>query len=151
VDGKFHTEKAGPAFELSVRITDVNMPAMNDMFRAYGKFDVASGEFSFFSEMAVRERGYHRLVKPLFKDITIYDAEKDKDKTFTHKMYERVWEGGQAPQKSALAKRSPRKRYLRAAGQSQRETLGSHHPPGPERLLQSHSPGLERETKRERA
>src|SRR5207247_7111395 len=63
VDGKFHTEKSGPAFELSVRITDVNMPAMNDMFRAYGNFDVASGEFSFFSEMAVRDAAITGYVK----------------------------------------------------------------------------------------
>ena len=90
VDGKFQAERSGPAFDLSIRITDVSMPSMNDVFRAYGNFDVAAGEFSFFSEMAVHDGAITGYVKPLFKDITVYDPEKDKDKTFTHKVYERV-------------------------------------------------------------
>jgi hypothetical protein len=90
VDAKFHAEKAGPAFDLSVRITDVSMPTMNDLFRAYGNFDVAAGEFSFFSEMAVHDGAITGYVKPLFKDMVVYDKEKDKDKSFTHKMYERA-------------------------------------------------------------
>ena len=152
VDGKFHTEKSGPAFELSVRITDVNMPAMNDMFRAYGNFDVASGEFSFFSEMAVRDGAITGYVKPLFKDITVYDAEKDKDKTFTHKVYERVV-GGVAK----LLKNRPRKEVATKADISGRLDNPNVKPSEVIiRLVQNAFfkailPGLERETKRERA
>jgi hypothetical protein len=90
VDGKFHAERSGPAFELSIRITDVSMPTMNDVFRAYGNFDVAAGEFSFFSEMAVHDAVITGYVKPLFRDITVYDSEKDKDKSFSHRLYERM-------------------------------------------------------------
>lgn len=90
VDGKFQAERSGPAFDLSVRITDVSMPAMNDLFRAHGNFDVTAGQFSFFSEMAVHNGAITGYVKPLFKDITVYDAEKDKDKSFSHRIYERV-------------------------------------------------------------
>src|SRR6266566_4632172 len=152
VDGKFHTEKSGPAFELSVRITDVNMPAMNDMFRAYGNFDVASGEFSFFSEMAVRDGAITGYVKPLFKDITVYDPEKDKDKTFTHKVYERVV-GGVAK----LLKNRPRKEVATKADISGRLDNPNVKPSEVLiRLVQNAFfkailPGLERETKRERA
>ena len=152
MDGKFHTEKSGPAFELSVRITDVNMPAMNDMFRAYGNFDVASGEFSFFSEMAVRDGAITGYVKPLFKDITVYDADKDKDKTFTHKVYERVV-GGVAK----LLKNRPRKEVATNADISGRLDNPNVKPSEVIiRLVQNAFfkailPGLERETKRERA
>jgi len=152
VDAKFHTEKSGPAFELSVRITDVSLPTMNDLFRAYGKFDVAAGEFSFFSEMAVHDGMITGYVKPLFKDITVYDPEKDKDKNFSHKMYERVV-GGVAK----LLRNRPREEVATRANISGRLDNPNVKPSEVIiRLIQNAFfkailPGLERETKRARA
>jgi Domain of Unknown Function (DUF748) len=152
VDAKFHTEKSGPAFELSVRITDVSMPAMNELFRAYGNFDVAAGEFSFFSEMAVRDGAITGYVKPLFKDMVVYDQEKDKDKTFTHKVYERVV-GGVAK----LLKNRPREEVATRADISGRLDNPNVKPMEvivhliQNAFFKAILPGLQREPKRARA
>ncbi len=75
--------------DLSVRIDDVDMVSMNDLFRAYGKFDVAEGRF-FYSELSVHDGAIEGYVKPFFKDMAVYDPRQDKDKSFAKKMYERV-------------------------------------------------------------
>ena len=152
VDAKFHTEKSGPAFELSVRITDVSMPAMNDLFRAYGNFDVAAGEFSFFSEMAVRDAAITGYVKPLFKDMVVYDPEKDTDKSFTHKVYEHVV-GGVAK----LLKNRPREEVATRADISGRLDNPNVKPMDvivhliQNAFFKAILPGLQREPKRARA
>jgi uncharacterized protein DUF748 len=89
-DTTFRAETAAPAFDLSMRIDDVEMPSMNDLFRAYGKFDVAEGRFFFYSELSVHDGAIHGYVKPFFKDMVVYDPRQDKDKSFVKKMYERV-------------------------------------------------------------
>jgi hypothetical protein len=89
-DATFRAETAAPAFDLSVRIDDVDMPSMNDLFRAYGKFDVAEGRFFFYSELSVHDGAIQGYVKPFFKDMVVYDPRQDKDKSFAKKMYERV-------------------------------------------------------------
>ena len=90
VEATFRAETAGPAFDLSIRIDDVDMPSMNDLFRAYGKFDVAAGRFFFYSELSAHDGAITGYVKPFFKDMIVYDPRQDKDKTVLHKMYERV-------------------------------------------------------------
>ena len=90
VDATFRAETAGPAFDLSVRIDDVEMPSMNDLLRAYGKFDVTEGRFFFYSELSVHDGAIEGYVKPFFKDMVVYDPRQDKDKSFMKKMYERV-------------------------------------------------------------
>jgi hypothetical protein len=89
-DAAFRAETAGPAFDVSVRIEDVNMPSMNDLLRAYGKFDVTAGRFFFYSELSVNDGAIAGYVKPFFKDMIVYDPQQDKDKTAFHKIYERV-------------------------------------------------------------
>jgi len=90
VDGTFRAETAAPAFDLSVRIDDVEMPSMNDLLRAYGKFDVTEGRFFFYSELSVHDGAIEGYVKPFFKDMVVYDPSQDKNKSFMKKMYERV-------------------------------------------------------------
>jgi hypothetical protein len=88
VDFKLHPERPGPDFDLAVRIDDTALPAMNDLLRAYGKFDVVAGRFALYSEMAVKNRQISGYVKPLFRDVVVYDPRKDRDKTVFQKMYE---------------------------------------------------------------
>ncbi len=90
LDAKVRAEKSGPAFDVDVRITHVSMPDMNDLWRAYGNFDVTAGSFYLYSQLKVEDGVISGYVKPLFKDMTVYDPEQDKEKTFTQKVYERV-------------------------------------------------------------
>ncbi|HXJ77074.1 MAG TPA: DUF748 domain-containing protein [Candidatus Methylomirabilis sp.] len=89
MDVRSRAAGSGPAFDVSVRITDVNLEAMNDLFRAYGKFDVASGQFAFYSELAIAHGQISGYVKPLFKDITVYAAPTE-DRSLTHRLYVKV-------------------------------------------------------------
>jgi hypothetical protein len=89
-DATFLAETGEPSFDSSVHIDNVEMTAMNDLLRAYGKFDVAAGRFFFYSELGVHDGVVTGYVKPFFKDMVVYDPEKDKNKTFVRKMYEKV-------------------------------------------------------------
>jgi hypothetical protein len=89
-DATFRAETAGPAFDLSVQIDDVELPTMNDLLRAYGKFDVTEGRFFFYSELSVHDGVIEGYVKPFFKDMVVYDPSQDRNKSFMKKMYERV-------------------------------------------------------------
>ena len=89
-DATFRAATAGPAFDLSVRIDDVELPTMNDLLRAYGKFDVTEGRFFFYSELSVHDGVIEGYVKPFFKDMVVYDPSQDRNKSFMKKMYERV-------------------------------------------------------------
>ena len=64
------------------------MRAMNDLLRAYGNFDVTAGLFSLYSELKVKNGQVEGYIKPLFKDMKVYDARQDKEKTLFHKLYE---------------------------------------------------------------
>jgi hypothetical protein len=89
-DAALRVETAGPAFDLSIRIDDVDLPSMNDLFRAYGKFDVAAGRFFFYSELNAHDGAIAGYVKPFFRDMSVYDPRQDRDKTAFRKIYERV-------------------------------------------------------------
>jgi hypothetical protein len=89
----FRPEKKGPDFDLDVRVENTDLRTMNDMLRAYGKFDVAAGTFSVFSEIKVKNGHLDGYVKPLFAGLDVYDPEQDKHKSVGRKLYEKVVEG----------------------------------------------------------
>jgi len=92
-EATFKAEKSGPAFDIGVRIDEVDVTKLNDIFRAYGRFDAASGRFFLYSELNANDGVITGYVKPLFKDLKIYSKEQDKSKPVVRKMYERVVSG----------------------------------------------------------
>jgi hypothetical protein len=88
--GTFRPEKPNPDFDLAVKITKTKAVAFNDMLRAYGDIDMTAGTFAFFSELSVKDNRIDGYVKPLLKDVEVYDPAHDKDKGFTRKIYEAV-------------------------------------------------------------
>jgi hypothetical protein len=88
--GTFRPEKPRPDFDLNVKIVRTNVEAFNNVLRAYGDMDTHRGVFAFFSELAVRDNAVRGYVKPLLKDVEVYDPEQDKDKPVTKKIYEAV-------------------------------------------------------------
>jgi len=90
VVANFRPDEKGPDFDAEIKIENTDMRAMNDLLRAYGKFDVVSGEFSFYSELHVKNGYLNGYLKPLFKGVKAYDPEKDRDKRFTQKLWERM-------------------------------------------------------------
>lgn len=86
----FRPEIDGPDFDLDVRIENTDLKAMNALLRAHAKFDVVSGVFSVFSELHVKTGRVEGYIKPLFRDLDVYDAAQDEDKSFGPKLKERA-------------------------------------------------------------
>ncbi len=74
--------------DLDLTIEATDMRTMNDLFRAHGKFDVAAGVFSLYSQLHLRGREVDGYVKPLFHSVEIYDSRQDADKSLFRKVYE---------------------------------------------------------------
>jgi Domain of Unknown Function (DUF748) len=92
-EATFKADKSGPSFDIGVRVEEVDVTKLNDLFRAYGRFDSSAGRFYLYSELDAKEGVVTGYVKPLFKDLKIYDKQQDKSKPLARKMYERVVSG----------------------------------------------------------
>jgi hypothetical protein len=86
----FRPETQGPDFALAASIEDTDMRSLNALLRAYGKFDVVQGLFSVYTEMRVKDRAVRGYVKPLFRELDVYDARQDQAKGLFQKLYEAV-------------------------------------------------------------
>jgi Domain of Unknown Function (DUF748) len=104
VVANFRPERNGPDFDVEIAIENTDMTKMNDLLRAYGKFDVVRGNFSFYSQLGVKNGYLNGYVKPLFSDVKAYDPEQDRDKGFAQRLYERIIGG-----LSKVLKNVPRK------------------------------------------
>jgi hypothetical protein len=69
-----------PAFELTGQVTNVDLVLLNDFLRAYGKFDVARGDFALFTSFAARDGNYDGYCKVFFKDLKVFNWGQDKRK-----------------------------------------------------------------------
>jgi hypothetical protein len=78
--GTFLASGAGPEFNMKVSIENTDMLSLNPLLRAYGRFDVARGRFTLYSQLGVVDGKINGYVKPMFSDLKVYDYQKDKNK-----------------------------------------------------------------------
>jgi hypothetical protein len=90
---RFRPRGKSADFDNRLVIEDTDMKTMNKLLLATGKFDVTGGRFSLFSEVAVRSGEVNGYVKPLFRDLDIYDSNQDRKKGIFQKMYEGILGG----------------------------------------------------------
>ncbi len=90
IDGTFRPEKPNPDFNLGVQIVKTDLKSFNNVLRAYADMDVAKGNMSFFSELAIKDDQVRGYVKPIFRDVEVYDPQQDTDKAWTKKVSEAV-------------------------------------------------------------
>jgi len=88
MSGDFLASPKGPAFNMKVAIRNTDLPSMNDILRAYGRFDVAAGQFSLFSEINVKNEEINGYVKPMFANVQVYNYQKDKNTGVLHQAKE---------------------------------------------------------------
>lgn len=86
--GVLRPEHEGPNFDFDLASSGTDLTSLNDFLRAYGKFDVASGHVAVYSQVTVKDHYVSGYVKPLFTDVKVYDAQKDKKKPILHQMKE---------------------------------------------------------------
>lgn len=90
MSGNFRPEKPTPDFDLRVKIIKTKMASFNNVLRAHGGLDTKGGVFAFFSEISVRNNHVDGYVKPLLRDVDVYDPKQDQDKKMTKRLYEAV-------------------------------------------------------------
>ncbi len=87
ITGTFRPETKNPDFNLNVAIENTEMTAMSDLFRAFGNFDIKAGLFSFYSELNIKGDMVNGYVKPIFKNMKVYDRRQESEKSLFHKLY----------------------------------------------------------------
>ena len=69
---QFNPMAPSPEYQVQACLTNVDLPALNDFLRAYGKFDVAHGSFSMFTSIAATNQAYEGYIKVLFKHLDVF-------------------------------------------------------------------------------
>lgn len=87
---RFRPRGKSANFDLRLVIEETEMKAMNGLFLATGNFDVNAGRFSLFTEISVRDGVVDGYVKPLFRDVDVYDVKQDKKKNVLRQIYEGI-------------------------------------------------------------
>ena len=90
ISGAFRPETSSPDFDLSVKVRRTPIKSFNQVLRAYGGLDVASGKLSIYSEMTVKHGKVNGYLKPLFKDVKAYDPSQDQDRGLLQKIFEKT-------------------------------------------------------------
>ncbi|HEY3304311.1 MAG TPA: DUF748 domain-containing protein [Candidatus Binatia bacterium] len=78
--------KQGGDLDLKLSMDGTDMTSLNPLLLNAANFDVNEGSFSLYSEARVRDGQVNGYIKPLFKNLDVYDAEKDADKSFGQKL-----------------------------------------------------------------
>jgi hypothetical protein len=71
---------ASPTYQVTAQLTNLDLPALNDFLKAYGKFDVESGNFALFVSLASKEGTYDGYAKVFFKQLHVFAWEKERKK-----------------------------------------------------------------------
>jgi Domain of Unknown Function (DUF748) len=69
-----------PTYQVTAELTNVTLTALNDFFKAYGKFDVDSGVFAMYASVASKEGNYDGYLKVFFEHLRVFEWEKVRKK-----------------------------------------------------------------------
>jgi hypothetical protein len=66
-----------PTFQMAVRLLGLDVTRLNDLARAYGKFDFERGWFDLVVEADAKEGQLTGYAKPLFRDLKVFSLTED--------------------------------------------------------------------------
>jgi hypothetical protein len=74
---------ASPAdFDVQLRLDAARLTSLNAFLQAHADVDVAKGVFSVYTEITVKDQKLNGYIKPLLRDLKIYEKAKDQGKPF---------------------------------------------------------------------
>ena len=76
-------------FDMNVELAHTDLTRINDLFKAYGNFDVNKGSFGLYAEMATRDGAFEGYVKPVIKDLDVLGKDDQEDNPF-RKLWEAI-------------------------------------------------------------
>lgn len=79
-----------PAFELVGQLTNIDLTQLNSFLRAYGKFDVARGDFALYTSFAAENGNYDGYAKVLIKNLKVFKWSKEKNKDALEVFWEAI-------------------------------------------------------------
>ncbi len=81
ITGTFLAAGDGPEVNTNVKIENTDLTQLNPLLRAYGRFDVAQGRFTLYSQFTIKDGNLNGYAKPMFSGLKVYDPQKDKNKS----------------------------------------------------------------------
>jgi len=84
--------KTIPDLDLILEFENMNLPAINDFFEAYLMVDAEEGEFSLFSEFALKDGELEGYLQPVIVNLSVLDLE-DEDHDIVSAAWEVIVEG----------------------------------------------------------
>lgn len=93
MQGGFRPDDKGADFDIHMQMEDTQLSSLNNLLRAYAKFDVSEGLFSLFTEITVKDQRITGYIKPLVRNLKVYDKRQDQGKGFFKRLYEHVVQG----------------------------------------------------------
>ena len=87
---QFNPVAPAPEYQLQASLTNVNLPALNSFLRAYGKFDVARGNFAMFTSVAATNKAYEGYIKVFFTDLDVFEWKKEREKSVAKIFWEAI-------------------------------------------------------------
>lgn len=82
-----------PTFKLATSITNMDLTALNDFFRAYGAVDVSRGKFAVYLDIAAANERYQGYIKPFFFNMQVFNWRQDKKENPLKMAWEFVVQG----------------------------------------------------------
>jgi|GEM_PF-56197 len=79
-----------PEYQLQASLTNVDLRALNDFLRAYGKFDVEKGEFAMFTSVAATNKAYDGYIKVFFNHLDVFAWKKEREKNILKIFWEAI-------------------------------------------------------------
>lgn len=89
---RFGSEK--PDFAARLKVLRTPLTSINNLLRAHGGVDVARGSFSIFTEMTVKNGRIDGYLKPLLKNVDVYDPVQDRGKGLWNSLLEKLMDVG---------------------------------------------------------
>lgn len=83
---------AKPHFHLSLKLTRLDLPTLNDSLKSTANVEVSRGTFELVLEAAGRDGAYQGYLKPFFNDVT-FKARTDKPQSVAAHLWEKLVAG----------------------------------------------------------
>lgn len=98
VEATFDPFKNFEDFQLRLRARDIDLPRLNDLARAYGRFDFRRGQGDLVIEARADNARLSGYIKPLLHDVDVFDWRQDvenEDKGVLRALWEALVGGGE--------------------------------------------------------
>lgn len=82
LNGRFRSAARPADFDVQLEVKDAKLTDLNGMLMAHAGVDVADGLFSLYTEITVKNGQVEGYVKPLIKNLKLFDHQKDDAKPF---------------------------------------------------------------------